>query len=621
MKNFEDTSLHVGADFQNGTCRFIVWAPNQHHLTLVLPEENQRFSMDKSGDGYWIYTLDGLKAGTRYLYELDDKTQKPDPASHYQSEGVFGASQVIDHDAFCWSDQKWRGLGLKDLIFYELHVGTFTPAGTLKAIQGRIKELHELGINAVELMPITQFSGIRNWGYDSVFPYAVHNSYGKPDDLKALVNECHNHGVALFMDCVYNHLGPEGSCLNSYGPYFPSTRIGRWGASVNLDGPQNEGVRNYFLENLIHWLSRYHLDGIRLDAVLSMHDKRSPHFLAELNKKVYGYAKTVIRKTYLIAESGYNIPQVLTPINRGGFGFDAQWLDDFQHALFALLTGEREGYYNGYGSVQDLAETLTDGFVFVGDEPNYKRKRPDESYSWIPADQFIVFSQNHDQVGNRLLGDRLTALSGFEAAKLAAGVILLSPYVPLLFMGEEYGETAPFQFFIDYQSNELAESVRAGRKREFALFHWQGEVPDPQNIQTFEKSKLNWQTRNTEQGQKILSYYRALIKLRKKHPIFQPQTKRQIKCIRTKAQVLFVHKQSHNAEAVIIANCAKTPVRCDFPLEDGTYVKVLDSSDFVYDDLGPTLPTFTIKDGYTHTLSAFNLVVLLKKSQGDKLVD
>ncbi|MDR0373400.1 MAG: malto-oligosyltrehalose trehalohydrolase [Nitrososphaerota archaeon] len=610
----------MGADFQDGTCRFIVWAPNQSHLKLVLPKENQHFSMDKSAGGYWTHTTDGLEADTPYLYELDDKTQKPDPASHYQPKGVFGVSQVIDHDAFRWSDHKWRGLDIKDLVFYELHVGTFTPEGTLKAVQGKIKALHEFGINAVELMPITQFSGIRNWGYDGVFPYAVHNSYGKPDDLKALANECHNQGIALFVDCVYNHLGPEGNCLNSYGPYFPPTHLGRWGANLNLDGPQNDGVRNYFLENIIHWLSNYHLDGIRLDAVLSMHDKSPRHFLAELNEKFHNYLETTSRKAYLIAESGRNVPCVLTPLSEGGFGFDAQWLDDFQHTVFALLTGEREGYYSGYDGIQDIVETLTESFIFVGDEPNCKRKRLGESYSWIPADRFIVFSQNHDQVGNRLLGDRLAALLGFEAAKIAAGIVLLSPYVPLLFMGEEYGETVPFQFFVDYQSRELAEAVRAGRKKEFAAFHWQGEVPDPQSPKTFEKSKLNWQTRNSEHGQKILSYYRALITLRRNHSIFHPQTKRQIKHIHTQNNILFVHKQNNKTEAGIIANCTKTPEHYDFPLEGGPYTKVLDSADFAYAGLGSTLPTLAIK-GDSHTLNAFHLAVFLKESQDGKQLD
>jgi maltooligosyltrehalose trehalohydrolase len=609
--------LHVGADYQDGTCHFSVWAPNRSHITLVLPKENQHFSMDKSAGGYWTHTTEGFEPNTTYLYELDDKTLKPDPASHYQPDGVFGASQVIDHDAFRWTDRNWQGLDIKDLVFYELHVGTFTPQGTFKGVQSRIRELTEFGINAVELMPVTQFSGRRNWGYDSVFPFAVQNSYGEPDDLKALVNECHAQGVALFADFVYNHLGPEGSCLNEYGPYFPSTNIGRWGASINLDGSQNDGVRNYFLENTLHWLSRYHLDGIRLDAVLSMHDTSPRHFLAELNEKIRIYAETAGRKIHLIAESGYNVPQVLTPIEQGGFGFDAQWLDDFQHAVFALLTGEREGYYGGYSGIQDLAKTLTEGFVYVGDEPDCKRKAPGESYQWIPADKLIAFSQNHDQIGNRLLGDRLTAIAGFEAAKLAAGIVLLSPYVPLLFMGEEYGETAPFQFFADYQNRELVDAVRVGRKKEFAIFHWQGEVPDPQSPKTYEQSKLNWQTRSTERGQKILGYYRTLIELRRRHPIFQPQTKRQIKHVHTQENVLFVHKQYGDAEAGIIVNCTGTPASHDFPLEDGTYVKVFDSADFAWAGSGPVLPTLAVK-GDTHTLSAFNLAVFLKESKEGK---
>ncbi|MDR1993479.1 MAG: malto-oligosyltrehalose trehalohydrolase [Nitrososphaerota archaeon] len=599
----------MGADFQDGTCHFIVWAPNQKHLTLVLPEENQYRPMDKSAGGYWTHTAEGIEANTRYLYELYNKTKTPDPASHYQPEGVFGASQVINHDAFHWNDHKWRGLDLKDLVIYELHVGTFTPKGTLKAMQSRLKELYELGINTVELMPIAQFSGTRNWGYDGVFPYAVHNSYGKPDDLKALVNECHNQGLALIVDCVYNHIGPEGNCLNNYGPYFPVTHLGRWGANINLDGPQNEGVRNYFLENIIHWLSCYHVDGIRLDAALAMQDKSSHHFLSELNEKIHAYREVSGRKIHFIAESGYNIPQVLTPLEEGGFGFDAQWLDDFHHAVFALLSGEREGYYGRYDGIHDIVEALTEGFVFFGDDPDYRRR--EGSYHWIPAERFVVFSQNHDQVGNRLLGDRLVALLGIEAAKLAAGIVLLSSYVPLLFMGEEYGEMAPFQFFVDYQNRALVEAVKVGREKEVAFLHRQGVLADPQSSATFERSKLNWQARNTEQGQKILSYYRALIALRRTHLLFQSQIERQIKHIYTQKNVLIMHKQNCDAEAGVIANCTNTPTSYTFPLEGGPYTKVLDSADFAYAGLGPTLPTLALK-GETHTLRAFNLAVFLK---------
>ncbi len=613
-----NTLLHVGADYQDGTCRFSVWAPNHNRVTLVLPQEDQHLPMDRFVGGYWTHTLEGFEPGTNYLFELEEKTPKPDPASHYQPDGVFGPSQVIDHDAFRWSDRGWQGVDLKDLVFYELHVGTFTPEGTFKAVSERIKELHALGINAVELMPVTQFSGKRNWGYDGVFPFAVQNSYGQPDDLKALVNECHMRGVALFVDFVYNHLGPEGNCLNDYGPYFPSTRMGRWGAAVNLDGNLNDGVRNYFLENTLHWFSRYHLDGIRLDAILSMHDGSPRHFLQELNEKVHAYAESTGKKTHLLAESGYNAPQVLTPLDRGGFGFEAQWLDDYQHAVFALITGEREGYYGDYGSIQDLVEALTEGYVYVGGEDVYKRRQPGESYRWIGADKFIVFSQNHDQVGNRLLGDRLTAISGFEAAKLAAGIVLLSPYVPLLFMGEEYGETAPFLFFADYQSKELAEAVRAGRRKEFAHFHWQGEVPDPAGEETFERSKLNWHLRNSERGKKIASYYRTLIELRRTHPIFQAQADRQIHQVHSNEEgILFIHKRTGAVEAGIIANFSKAMASYDFPLEEGTYVKIVDSADPAWDGSGSTLPTLVVK-GDEHMLGAFNLAVFIKESKDGK---
>ena len=590
-----------------------MWAPNHSHVTLSLVKDNQHLPMDKFVGGYWTYTIEGFEPNTTYMFELDGKDVKPDPASHYQPDGVFGASQVINHDAFQWGDRGWRGLDIKDLVFYELHVGTFTPQGTFKAAADRIKELKEFGVNAVELMPIIQFSGKRNWGYDGVFPFAVQNSYGGPDDLKALVNQCHQMEVALFVDFVYNHLGPEGNCLNDYGPYFPSTHMGRWGAAVNLDGPQNDGVRNYFLENTIHWFSRYHIDGIRLDAILSMHDNSPRPFLQELNEKVQAYAESTGKKVHLIAETGYNIPQVLMSAQRGGFGFEAQWLDDFQHAVFALITGEREGYYHDYGSIQELVEALTEGYVYVGDEDVYKRRRPDEFYRWISADRLIVFSQNHDQVGNRLYGDRLTIIMGFEAAKLAAGIVLLSPYVPLLFMGEEYGETAPFLFFTDYQSKELTDAVRIGRKKEFEHFHWQGEVPAPQSLDTFEKSKLNWQQRYLGHGQKIAAYYHALIELRKKHPIFQPQNDRQITQVsNTEEGILLVHKKRRAAEVAIIANFSKAPASYDFPFEGGTYTKVLDSSDFAWDGPGPTLPTLAVK-GDGHILGGFNLAIFMKE--------
>lgn len=604
--------MRIGADFQYGTCRFSVWAPYCNQVTLSLTKDHQYFAMEKAGEGYWAFETEGLEPNTEYMYRLDGKDVKPDPASHFQPNGVFGSSTLVDHDAFVWKDRDWHGLDIKDSVFYELHVGTFTPEGTFRAMLSRVKELSEFGINAIELMPITQFSGQRNWGYDGVFPFAVQNTYGNPDELKALVNECHLQNVALFVDFVYNHLGPEGNCLNDYGPYLSSNRMGRWGPTVNLDGPLNEGVRNYFLENTLHWLSHYHIDGIRLDAVLSMQDTSPKHFLQELNEKVHSYAETTGKKFHLIAESGFNEPKVLTPTQQGGFGFDAQWLDDFQHALFTLLTGEKEGYYRNYGNLQDLIEVLSDAYVYVGGELEFKRKAPSESYSWTPADKFVVFSQNHDQVGNRLLGDRLTSIAGFEAAKLAAGLVLMSPYVPLLFMGEEYGETAPFRFFSDYQGKELVDAIRESRKKEFADFHWQGKVPDPQSIETYEKSKINWQLRYAGSGEKIAKYYNALIGLRKKLPIFHTKNDRQINSLsRQNENILFIHKQNENSEAGIIANFSNQQTSYSFPFEDGSYVKILDSADTAWDGPGSNLRDRAVK-GDNQEIQSFGFSVYLK---------
>ena len=605
--------MHIGVNYQYGSCSFSVWAPYHKHVTVKFPRENQHFAMEKSGGGYWGHTEEGIEPNTEYMYELDGKITRPDPASHFQPSGVFGPSAIIDHELFHWSDNCWKGLEIKDLVFYELHIGTFTNEGTFKAAMERIKELVDLGINCIELMPITQFSGKRNWGYDGVFPFSVHNDYGKPNDFKNLVNECHKHGIAVFIDNVYNHIGPEGSSLNDFGPYFPINRMGRWGPSINLDGELSEGVRNYFLENTLHWYNNYHVDGIRLDSVRSMSDNSPTHFLQELNIGVDRLCESTGKKFHLIAECGYNILPVLTPIKKGGFGFDAQWLDDFQHAVFALLTGEKEGYYSNYGKIEDLAEIITEGYLYIIDENKFRRRRSTESFKWIPANKLIVFSQNHDQIGNRLLGDRLITKSGFEAAKLAAGIVLLSPYVPLLFMGEEYGEKAPFLFFTDYQGEKLAVSIGESRKREFASFHWIGESPDPQSFETFSKSKLDWKLRESEKGQRFLSYYQALINLRKSYDFFSSQEDRQIQSIFCRNNILFMQKHGEMGDAGIIANCNNKQISYVFPFEGGTYVKGFDSADFAWSGSGSTLPPIAIK-GDEHIINGFNIAVFFKKS-------
>ncbi len=506
--------------------------------------------------------------------------------------------------------RSWRGLDLKELVFYEVHVGTFTLEGTFEAITRRIKELAEFGINALELMPITQFSGKRNWGYDGVFPFAVQNTYGTPEDLKKLVNQCHLNDVSVFIDFVYNHLGPEGNCLIDYGPYFSSEKKTPWGPVINFDGQWNELVRNYFLENTIHWYRDYHIDGIRLDAVFAIVDSSPRRFLSELNDTIDNYSKETGKRLHLIAESGFNEKKTLTPTNQGGDGFDAQWLEDFEHALHVLLTGEKQGYYNKYGTIQDLAEAITETYVYM-DKENLRRRSPDESFRHIPTQRFVVFSQNHDQVGNRRLGERLTVLSGFEAAKTAAGIVLLSPFVPLLFMGEEYGETAPFLFFTDYQTKELAKAVREGRKKEFASFKWKTEAPDPQSIETFEKSKLNWQLRYQGKNKKIAAYYQALIKLRSL-PVFSPTSNRQIEVFSSEEEkLLFVQRREADFTGCILINFSQSPKEIVFPFK-GEYEKILDSADLVWDGPGASLSD-KAAFGDKQVIQGCNIAVYLKR--------
>jgi maltooligosyltrehalose trehalohydrolase len=581
--------MQVGAVYNKEYCEFTVWTPNQSNVKLLLEENNQLIDMTNKGDGYWMTRVEHAKLDTEYMFQLEAKPPKPDPASHFQPKGVFGPSRVIDHKKFVWKDTAWHGLDFKELIFYEIHVGTFTPEGTFNAIQKRLKEISDFGINALEFMPVTQFSGSRGWGYDGVFPFAVQNSYGVPDDLKALINQCHQMGISVFLDFVYNHIGPEGNVLNDYAPYFSSERMTTWGPTINLDGANSGGVRNYFLENTLHWFRDYHIDGTRLDAILWIADRSSKHFLAELNQAVKEYAKKVNRQLYMIAETGYNEPIVLTSMETGGYGFDAQWLDDFQHSLFTQLTNEKASYYKDFAQLEHLLDAITDAYVYVKKPPEFRRRQPNESFRQIPAFKLVVFSQNHDQIGNRLWGDRLASISGYEAAKVAAGLVLLSPYVPLLFMGEEYGETAPFLFFTDYSDKNLANAIREGRRKEFTDFHWTGTVPDPQSIECFVKSKINWEKRGQDVTGKIAAYYKTLLDLRKKVPAFQAGEDRNIKAATMQGKVLVIERQKDTSNALILANLGKEKQAIQTQFKEGSR-KILDSTSPVFAGAGMSLP-------------------------------
>jgi maltooligosyltrehalose trehalohydrolase len=435
--------------------------------------------------------------------------------SFYQPDGVHRASQVIDHNSFTWQDIDWTGVDIEDMIIYEIHIGTFTHEGTFSSAVDRLDDLQKLGINAIEIMPVAQFPGTRNWGYDGVYPFAVQNSYGGPEGMKGFVNECHKRGIAVVLDVVYNHLGPEGNYIWDFGPYFTDKYKSPWGQAMNFDDAYNEGVRNYFIQNALYWFEQYHCDALRLDAIHGIYDTSEIPFLRELSERVREYSFRNGVKHYLMAESDLNDANAARPSDKGGLGLDVLWCDDFHHALHSLIADEDIGYYIDYGGVEHLVKSLKEGFVYSGEYSKFRKRNHGTSSKDLPAACFIVFLQNHDQVGNRLRGDRIFSLVSFEAQKLAAGIVLLSPFIPLLFMGEEYGETRPFMYFTSHSDPDLVRGVRQGRKKEFESFNWEAEPSDPQDIKTFINSRLDWSLRAAGEHNILLDFYRELIHIRK----------------------------------------------------------------------------------------------------------
>ncbi|HKS23397.1 MAG TPA: malto-oligosyltrehalose trehalohydrolase [Thermoanaerobaculia bacterium] len=492
-------------------CEFRVWAPfaGRVDLHLVAPGEG-RVGMAKDAHGYHSATID-CEEGTRYFYTVNG-TDRPDPASRLQPEGVHGPSEVVGNH-FEWHDAGWRGVALEDLVMYELHVGTFTAEGTFDAAIEKLDGLRELGITAIELMPIGQFPGERNWGYDGVYVGAAQASYGGPLALKRLVDAAHARGLAVLLDVVYNHLGPEGNYLSQFGPYFTDRYKTPWGLALNFDGPHSDDVRWFFIHNALQWVDEFHIDGLRVDAVHAIVDHTAEPFLQDLTTAVRDCAERLGRKIWTIAESDLNDPRVITPAKNLGLGFDSQWSDDFHHSLHALLTGERDGYYSAFGNVSDLARVLTTGYLYVGQRSPYRQRKYGARPATRDGAQFVVFAQNHDQVGNRMRGERLAAIVSPAKLRLAAAAVVLAPFLPMLFMGEEYGETAPFQYFTSHSDEDLIEAVRRGRVEEFDDFEWSGEVPDPHDQATFERSKL------TGSGDDSLrAFYADLFRLRRETP-------------------------------------------------------------------------------------------------------
>jgi maltooligosyltrehalose trehalohydrolase len=503
----------VGASSAGETTRFRVWAPQARTVALHLIDDNRPpVEMEREPFGYYATSVKGVVHGARYRYVLNGTTERPDPASHYQPEGVHGPSMVIDHSSFQWTDARWEGVALENLILYELHVGTFSEQGTFDGIIPYLAALkEELGITAIEIMPVAQFPGERNWGYDGTYLYAAQNSYGGPEGLKRLVNACHAIGLAVILDVVYNHLGPEGNYLGEFGPYFTNRYRTPWGEAINYDGPESDPVRQFVLQNALYWVTHYHVDGLRLDAIHGIYDLSALHIVNELSRAIHRAAEDLRRPLHVITESDLNDVRVLTPHDQGGFAVDAQWSDDFHHALWVTLTKERKGYYEDFNGLRDLATAIQNGFVYSGQYSPHRRRRHGNASNEVPPSRFVVCSQNHDQVGNRAVGDRLSARLTFEGLKAAAAAVLLGPNIPFLFMGEEYAESAPFQYFVSHSDKNLIEAVRTGRRQEFAAFGWEeSQIPDPQDEATFERSRL---TRRMNTG--LRSWYRALIALRK----------------------------------------------------------------------------------------------------------
>ncbi|WP_431216708.1 malto-oligosyltrehalose trehalohydrolase [Puia sp. P3] len=478
--------------------------------------------MRRQDNGYWQISLP-VSPGDRYKFRLDGADALPDPASFWQPDGVHGPSAVASRQ-FSWSDKDWKGIPLSNMIVYELHVGTFTSSHDFEGVIMRLDYLADLGVNAIELMPLAQFAGERNWGYDGVYPFAVHHSYGGITGFQRLVDAAHARNIAVIVDVVYNHLGPEGNYLGQFGPYFTDKYRTPWGDALNFDDAWSDGVRNYFLQNARMWLEDYHVDALRLDAVHAIRDFSAIHFVQQLKDLADDAGRRCNCPKILIAESDLNDPRYIDPPAKGGYGLDGQWTDEFHHALRALMTGETNAYYEDFGSITHLEKAFRNTYVYDGVWSPHRKRTFGGSADGNSYDQFVVFAQNHDQVGNRAIGDRLTGNLSYEQLKLAAATVLLSPYVPLLFMGEEYGEENPFPFFGSFGDSELADAVRRGRAAEFSGFIEGLDLPDPMAVATFESAVLTWDYEEG-QGAVLRSLYRHLIGLRRTRPALQGRTR------------------------------------------------------------------------------------------------
>jgi maltooligosyltrehalose trehalohydrolase len=494
---------------------FEVWAPGRQRVEVLL-DGDRRLAMAKGDRGWWRLDAPAVP-GDRYQFSLDGGPARPDPRSAWQPNGVDGPSVLVDHGSFDWTDRDWQGAALSEAVLYELHVGTFSPDGTFDGAVSRLEHLVDLGVNAIELLPVAEASGSRGWGYDGADLWAPHHAYGGPGGLKRLVDACHARGIAVVLDVVYNHLGPAGNYLSEFGPYFTDDYRTPWGSAVNMDGRGSYGARDFVISNALMWLRDYHIDGLRLDAVHAIYDEGALHILEELCGAVDALAGELGRELWVIAESDRNDPRLCRSRESHGYGVSASWDDDFHHALHTVLTGEDSGYYVDFGRVAQLAKVFTDAYVYDGEFSEFRQRRHGRPAEDLSGACFVCCLQNHDQVGNRAFGERTAALVGPDLLKVGAALVLLSPFVPMLFQGEEWGASTPFLYFTDHQDPELGAAVREGRRREHPMPAG-AEVPDPQGPDTFLRSKLDWSELDREPHCSLLAWHRRLISLRRNEP-------------------------------------------------------------------------------------------------------
>ena len=563
MQQIEVSKRTLGVNFSNDKNAVItIWAPLAKKVEVKVKNEdkNDTIALSKEAFGYWQAATERITEGTLYYIQVDDQAPFPDPTSLSQPEGVHGHSEAVNIAQYNWTSTAWNNLPLEDYIIYELHIGTFTEEGTFASLEEKLEYLKELGITAIEIMPVAQFPGNRNWGYDGVFPFAVQASYGGPRGLQRLVDACHQKGLAVILDVVYNHLGPEGNYLGTYGPYFTDKYNTPWGNAINFDDQWCDGVRRYVVENALMWFRDFHIDALRLDAVHAIKDFSPVHILKEVRLRLDELMQQTGRTHYLIAELDLNDTRFIDPVEKGGYGMDAQWVDEFHHALRVATGQEKTGYYSDFNGLEDLAKSYRDAYVYDGQWSPHRNKFFGSKAETNPGKQFIVFSQNHDQVGNRMLGERTSQLVSFELQKLMAGAVLLSPYLPMLFMGEEWSEPNPFQYFVSHTDPELAEAVRKGRKAEFAAFHAQGEAPDPMAASTFNNSKLQWLLHNEGQHKLMLEWYKTLIRLRKTHPAVKSLNRKSLSVdVNADNQTLALHRWHGENKLTCLMNFSGEP--------------------------------------------------------------